>query len=49
MMGKKLKSPNKLMRRAAVGEAGELMEYHETLLKQLQRSSECAERPRVKE
>ncbi|KAE8984254.1 hypothetical protein PF011_g20849 [Phytophthora fragariae] len=49
MMGRKLKSPNELMRRTAVGEAGELMEYHEKLLKQLQRSSECAERARVKE
>jgi len=49
MMGRKLRAPNELLRRTAVTEAGDLLEYHERLLEGLQRGSECAEQARVKE
>ncbi|POM57490.1 Retrovirus-related Pol Polyprotein, partial [Phytophthora palmivora] len=49
MMGRKLRTPNELLRRPAVTEAGELKEYHGKLLRSMKLSHECAERARLKE
>eukprot|EP00644_Phytophthora_capsici_P002561 jgi/Phyca11/60907/gw1.11.282.1 len=49
MMGRRLRSPNDLLRRTAVTEAGELTEYHEQLLAAMTRARQCAGRARVRE
>eukprot|EP00644_Phytophthora_capsici_P012414 jgi/Phyca11/121828/e_gw1.46.271.1 len=49
MMGRKLRTPNELLRRTHVTEAGELTKYHEKLLKTMKESHECAEEARRRE
>eukprot|EP00644_Phytophthora_capsici_P005849 jgi/Phyca11/80490/gw1.2.1098.1 len=49
MMGRRLRSPNELLRRTAVTEAGELTEYHEKLLAAMTRAQQCAEQARARE
>jgi hypothetical protein len=49
MMGRKLKAPGELLRRMAVTEAGDLRNYHENLLKAMERSRACAEWARERE
>lgn len=49
MLGRTLRTPNALLRRTAVTEAGELRDYQEMLLQTMNRSRECAERARLKE
>ncbi|OWY93208.1 hypothetical protein PHMEG_00037481 [Phytophthora megakarya] len=48
-MGRKLRSPNDLLRRLNVTEAGELSAYHKNLVAALESCSRCAEVARVKE
>lgn len=49
MLGRKLRTPNDLLRRTELSEAGDLVQYQEQLLKTMDRSRECAEKARVKE
>lgn len=49
MMGRMLRSPNELLQRAQVTEAGDLAGYHRQLLVALKRSHVAAERARVRE
>ncbi|KAE9289896.1 hypothetical protein PR003_g25429 [Phytophthora rubi] len=49
MMGRRLRAPNELLRRAEVTEAGELPAYHANLLRAMKRSHECAEHARQRE
>jgi hypothetical protein len=49
MMGRRLRQPNELLRRAEVAEAGALPAYHERLLQAMEKSCACAERGRRKE
>ncbi|KAE8881217.1 hypothetical protein PF001_g20768 [Phytophthora fragariae] len=49
MMGRKLRSPNELLRSTGVTEAGELTQYHKNLLQTMKSSQECAERARLRE
>ncbi|EGZ20227.1 hypothetical protein PHYSODRAFT_491041 [Phytophthora sojae] len=48
-MGRRLKSPNDLLRRASVEEAGKLTSYHRRLLAAMTSSRECAEVARTRE
>eukprot|EP00644_Phytophthora_capsici_P005531 jgi/Phyca11/97812/e_gw1.2.879.1 len=48
-MGRTLRTPNELLRRTHVTEAGELADYHANLLKTLKASHECAEEARRRE
>ncbi|EGZ19560.1 hypothetical protein PHYSODRAFT_327780 [Phytophthora sojae] len=48
-MGSKLRSPNELLRRTSVAEAGELTKYHERLLAALASSQRYAEQARERE
>jgi hypothetical protein len=49
MLGRKLRAPNELLRRAGVKEAGEMTQYHRQLLAAMKHSHECAERARRRE
>ncbi|KAE8997279.1 hypothetical protein PF005_g18158 [Phytophthora fragariae] len=49
MMGRRLRSPNELIRSTSVAEAGELTAYHQRLLAALRSSQECADRARQRE
>ncbi|OWZ10377.1 Gag-pol fusion protein, partial [Phytophthora megakarya] len=49
MMGKKLRAPNELLRRAEVAEAGDLPTYHASLMEAMNRSHEVAEAARARE
>lgn len=49
MLGRKLRSPNDLLRRTEVSEAGGLVGYQAQLLNAMERSRVCAEKARVKE
>ncbi|GMF50935.1 unnamed protein product [Phytophthora fragariaefolia] len=49
MMGQRLKSPNDLLRRVSVAEAGKLTSYHRRLLAAMTSSRECAEAARKRE
>lgn len=49
MMGRRLRSPNELLRRTEVMEAGELADYHDRLIRMMQLSHRSAERARLKE
>ncbi|GMF60857.1 unnamed protein product [Phytophthora fragariaefolia] len=49
MMGRRLWSPNELLRRTEVAEAGELPVYHAQLLQALEKSHACAKRARRRE
>lgn len=49
MMGRRLRSPNDLLRRTAVTEAGELTTYHKQLLAAMPRAQQCAEQARIRE
>ncbi|OWY91239.1 hypothetical protein PHMEG_00040268, partial [Phytophthora megakarya] len=48
MMGRRLRSPNELLRSTEVAEAGNLSAYHDKLLKMMKLSHEDAERAREK-
>jgi hypothetical protein len=49
MMGRRLRSPNELLRAVRVTEAGGLVRHHEKLLVMLKESNECAEVARERE
>ncbi|KAE9293692.1 hypothetical protein PF008_g24732 [Phytophthora fragariae] len=49
MIGRKLRSPNDLLRSTGVTEAGELTQYHKNLLQTMKCSQECAEHARLRE
>eukprot|EP00644_Phytophthora_capsici_P013450 jgi/Phyca11/70604/gw1.29.425.1 len=49
MLGRKLRSPNELLRRTEVTEAGEITAYHEQLLTAMAQAQQCAEQARVRE
>ncbi|GMF59903.1 unnamed protein product [Phytophthora fragariaefolia] len=49
MLGRRLRPPNELLRKAQVKEAGELTIYHQRLLAAMKNSHECAERARERE
>ncbi|POM73717.1 LOW QUALITY PROTEIN: Hypothetical protein PHPALM_9409 [Phytophthora palmivora] len=49
MMGRRLRSPNQLMRSTSVGEAGEMTVYHKRLLAAMKSSHRCAEIARDRE
>lgn len=49
MMGRRLRSPNDLLRKMSVTEAGELSEYHKKMIAAMKSSLRCAEIARAKE
>ncbi|GMF55475.1 unnamed protein product [Phytophthora fragariaefolia] len=49
MMGRRLRTPNELLRRTELTEVGELSAYHAQLVETMERSLECAERARRQE
>ncbi|KAE8903105.1 hypothetical protein PF003_g12795 [Phytophthora fragariae] len=49
MTGRRLRSPNELLRSTSVAEAGELTAYHQRLLAALRSSQECADQARQRE